>query len=78
MGKHLCLSHFSIKLQATHATLLKKDSNTGAFLQILQNFKEHLFHRTPPVAASVPKYTINGKKKTKKEKKGKVFSRLLN
>ena len=75
MGKHLCLSHFSIKLQATHATLLKKDSNTGAFQQILQNFKEHLFHRTPPVAASVPKYTINitEKKKQKKKKKEKYF-----
>ena len=67
-----------MKLQARHATLLKKDSNTGAFLQILQNFKEHLFHGTPLVAASIPKtINITGKKR-KKEKKRKVFSRLLN
>ena len=32
---------------------LKKDSGRGAFLWILQNFQEHLFHRTPAVAASV-------------------------
>ena len=34
--KHLCWS----------ATLLKTDSNTGVFLWILQNSKEHLFCRT--------------------------------
>ena len=37
--KHLCWSLFSIKLQALRpATLLKRDSDTGAFLWILQNF----------------------------------------
>ena len=30
------------------ATLLKRDSHTGVFLWILQNFQEHLFHRAPP------------------------------
>ena len=33
-------------------TLLKRDSNTGVFLRILQNFQEQLFYRTPLVAAS--------------------------
>ena len=28
------------------------DSDTGAFLSILQNFQEHLFYSTPPVVAS--------------------------
>ena len=47
-GKHLCSSLFLIKLQAFSAiTLLKRDSNTGAFLwicKILKNiyFEEHL------------------------------------
>ena len=46
-GKHLCWSYFLIKLQAWRfAILLKRDSNTGVFLGILQNFKEHLFRRT--------------------------------
>ena len=31
---------------------LKRDSSTADFLQILQNFQEHLFYRMPPVAAS--------------------------
>ena len=48
-GKHLHLSNFLIKLQAFKpATLLKRDSNTGVFLLILWNFKEHFFRRTPP------------------------------
>ena len=34
------------------ATLLKIDSNTGIFLWYLRTFKEHIFYRTPPVAAS--------------------------
>ena len=34
------------------ATLLKTDSNTGIFLWYLRTFKEHIFYRTPPVAAS--------------------------
>ena len=52
-GKHLCLTFFVIKLQAvTPATLLKTDSNTGIFLWYLRTFKEHIFYRTPPVAAS--------------------------
>ena len=34
------------KLQAFRPTiLLKRDSNTGVFLQILQNFQEQLFWR---------------------------------
>ena len=31
---------------------LKRDSSTADFLQILQNFQEHVFYRMPPVAAS--------------------------
>ena len=42
-----------IKLQASGLQLLyKRGSGTGVFLWILQNFQEHLFHWTPPVAAS--------------------------
>ena len=53
-GKHLCESLFLIKLQASRpATLLKRDPDTGVFLWILRNFWEHLFHKTPPVTASV-------------------------
>ena len=38
-GKHLCTSLFLKKLQAWRpATLLKRDSNTGAFLWILRTF----------------------------------------
>ena len=38
--KHLCWSCFLIKLQASrHATLLKRDSNTGVYLWILQTLR---------------------------------------
>ena len=38
-GKHLCWSLFLVVLQAFRpATLLKKDSNTGAFLLSMRNF----------------------------------------
>ena len=38
---------FLIKMQAFRApALLKRDSNTGAFLRTLRNFYEHLFWRT--------------------------------
>ena len=44
----MCWSLFLIKLQAWRAaTLLKRDSNVGAFLWILRNFQEHLFHGIP-------------------------------
>ena len=46
-GKHLYWSIFLTKLQTWDpATLLKRDSNTGAFLLNFCNFKEHLFWRT--------------------------------
>ena len=46
-GKRLCWSLFLTKLQALKAaTLLKRYSNTGVFLWILRNFKEHLFGKT--------------------------------
>ena len=45
---------FLIKLRAWVLQLyLNRESGTGFFLWILLNFKEHLFYRTPPVAASV-------------------------
>ena len=45
---------FLIKLQASDLQLYqKRDSGTGVFLWILQNFQEHLFYRTPLVAASL-------------------------
>ena len=40
------------------STLLKRDSNTGALLWILQNFYEQLFCRTPPLAASPLNFTL--------------------
>ena len=46
-GKHLYWSLFLKKLKVFgSATLLNRDSNTGDFLWILQNFWEHLFWRT--------------------------------
>ena len=43
-GKHLCRSLFLKRLQVLKpASLLKGDSNTGAFLWILQNFQVQLF-----------------------------------
>ena len=43
-GKHLCWSYFLIKLLASRsATVLKRDSNTGVFLWILQIFKNTYF-----------------------------------
>ena len=49
--KHLFWSLFWIKLSP--AALLKRDSNTGVFLWILQHFKNSLFYRTLSVAASL-------------------------
>ena len=52
-GKHCSLRWglSLIKLQAFRP-LLKRDSNTGVFLWILQTFWEQLFYRTPATAAS--------------------------
>ena len=51
--KHLCWSLFSIKVQTFRlAILLKSNYKTGVFLWNLRNFKEYLFYRTSPVAAS--------------------------
>ena len=45
--KHLFWCLFLIKLQVVSpATLLKRNSDTAAFLWILRNFSEHLFRRT--------------------------------
>ena len=48
-------SLFLIRLQDAAlgpATLIKRGSGLGVFLWNLRNFQEHLFYRTPPVAAS--------------------------
>ena len=46
-GKHLSWSLFLIKLQACRlVALLKRDSNTGAFLWKLRSFEENLFWGT--------------------------------
>ena len=38
-GKYLCESLLLIEFRALrHANILKRDSNTGVFLQILENF----------------------------------------
>ena len=46
---------FLIKLQASPqaCNFIKKDTGKSVFLWILQKFQEHLFYRTPLVAASV-------------------------
>ena len=45
-GKHLCRSQFFNKVTKLRPiNLLKRDSDTGAFLLILRNLSEHLFHR---------------------------------
>ena len=52
-GKHLCQSLFFNKLQTQGLQPYStRDFGTGIFLRILWNFKEHLFYRTPLVAAS--------------------------
>ena len=50
-GKHLCCL-FLIKIGQSFrpATLLKRESNTGVFLWMLQNFKNSFLYRTPLVA----------------------------
>ena len=51
--KNLCQSLFFNKLQTQGLQPYStRDSGTGIFLWILWNFKEHLFYRTPLVAAS--------------------------
>ena len=53
IGKHLCQSLFLRKVSSLRgATLLKKNSGTGAFMWILRNFLQHLFYDTSPVVAS--------------------------
>ena len=51
-GKHLCQSLFfnkvAILLKKKPELYLKRDSGTGFFLWIMQNFWEHLSYRTPP------------------------------
>ena len=48
-GKHVCWSHFFIKLQALRpANLLKKDSNKSVFFWISRNFLEKLFSSDLP------------------------------
>ena len=37
---------------------IKRDSGTGVSCEFLQNFYQHLFYRTPPVAASKIFYII--------------------
>ena len=49
-GKHLCRNLFLIKLLTN---FVKRHSNSGVFLWNLEKLQEHLFYRTPPVAASV-------------------------
>ena len=47
-GKHLCQSHFLIKLRASRLHLyLRDESSTGVFLWILLNFQKLSFSRTP-------------------------------
>ena len=58
-GKYLCRNLFLIKLQVwRHATLLRRDFNTGVFLWYLRNFLERLYYRTPPVATFETKHML--------------------
>ena len=50
--KHLCWSLFLIKLQAWR-TLIKETPTQMFSLWNLRNFYQHLFYRSPSVAASV-------------------------
>ena len=48
VGKHICWSHFLIKLQVwRRETSLKRDSNRDIFLEISHNFSKNLIYRTP-------------------------------
>ena len=47
------LKNFAISTVKYLWCLLKRESNTGVFLRILQNFQEHLFWRTSITAAFV-------------------------
>ena len=59
-GKRLFWSLFLIKFQAwRYGSLLKRNSNTDVFLWNLRNFLEHLFYRTPPMAASGNRKTFH-------------------
>ena len=52
-GKHLCQSLFLIKLKLWGLQLYyKRDPDTGVFLQILQNFTEHLFTKNTLLEAA--------------------------
>ena len=56
-GKHLCRNLFLIKLLTN---FVKRHSNSGVFLWNLEKLQEHLFYRTPPVAASVKRDSNTG------------------
>ena len=52
-GKHLCQSLFFNKVAGLGLRpYLKRGSGRSVFLEILRNFQEHFFNRTPLVAAS--------------------------
>ena len=48
-------SHFIKVTGIRVCSFIKKGTNTGVFLWLLQNFQEHLFYRTPTVAVSESK-----------------------
>ena len=55
----LCWGLFLIKLWAIRpATFLKRDSNTGVSCGYYEIFKNIIFYRTPPVAASDSPTTV--------------------
>ena len=50
----MCWSLFLLKLKAFRpATLSKRDSNTDAFLRILQNFQKTYFEKHPQTTGSI-------------------------
>ena len=56
---------------------IKRDSSTGLFLLILGNFWEHLFCRTPPVAASNKLLRVGVLQKSCFERFHKTFRKTL-
>ena len=51
--KYLCWSLFLISCRSQACNFIEKDYITSTFLWILWNFQNHLFYRTPLMAASL-------------------------
>ena len=62
----MCWILILIKLQVVRFTaLLKRDSNTGAFCEYCEIYKNDFFYRTPPAVASANSVNANSVNHTK-------------